>query len=118
MTLAKPRQACRCRCCLALEPLARRSWPQALVSWTRLLRGRLVDPLVGRDILVGVLCGMAVSLFGQVGRLAGDTAAARWPAWPGLLNGGATVTGATMGNVGSSAGFCASPGPPSRRLAA
>jgi predicted Ser/Thr protein kinase len=86
---------------LALEPLARRSWPQALVSWTRLLRGRLVDPLVGRDILIGVLCGMAVSLFGQVGRLAGGTAAARWPAWPGLLSGGAFVTGATIGNVGS-----------------
>jgi hypothetical protein len=41
----------------ALEPFVRRLWPQMLVSWTRLLDGRFRDPLVGRDLLVGVAIG-------------------------------------------------------------
>ncbi len=40
---------------VALEPAARRRWPHALISWTRLLDGRWRDPLAGRDILVGLL---------------------------------------------------------------
>ena len=40
---------------MALEPYARRRWPQMLISWKRLLAGRLQDPLVGRDILIGCL---------------------------------------------------------------
>lgn len=39
---------------IALEPYARRLWPRMLTSWVRLLDGRFRDPLVGRDILVGV----------------------------------------------------------------
>jgi serine/threonine-protein kinase len=35
----------------------RRFWPQLLIGWTRLLSGRVRDPLVGRDILVGVAAG-------------------------------------------------------------
>jgi serine/threonine-protein kinase len=42
---------------VALEPYTRRLWPQVLISWTRLLSGRLGDPLVGRDILIGYLAG-------------------------------------------------------------
>jgi hypothetical protein len=38
---------------VACEPYVRRLWPEALVSWTRLLAGRFRDPLVGRDVLVG-----------------------------------------------------------------
>ena len=38
---------------LALEPYVRRTWPQQLVSWGRVLAGRFRDPLVGRDILIG-----------------------------------------------------------------
>jgi hypothetical protein len=38
---------------LALEPYARRMWPHALISWTRLLAGGWRDPRVGRDVLVG-----------------------------------------------------------------
>jgi serine/threonine-protein kinase len=34
---------------LAIEPYARRYWPHAIISWTRLLAGRFRDPLVGRD---------------------------------------------------------------------
>jgi serine/threonine-protein kinase len=40
---------------VALEPLLRRRWPGTLVSWNRLLAGRLRDPLVGRDVLAGVV---------------------------------------------------------------
>ena len=42
---------------IALEPYVRRRWPDALVSWSRLLAGGLRDPLVGRDILFGSLLG-------------------------------------------------------------
>jgi Protein kinase domain/zinc-ribbon domain len=48
---------------MAIEPFARRRWPDLLISWTRLLSGRLRDPLVGRDILVGILAGGLVTLF-------------------------------------------------------
>jgi serine/threonine-protein kinase len=52
---------------LALEPPARRLYPRVLVSWTRLLRGRFRDPLVGRDILYGVALSTFVILcWGQL----------------------------------------------------
>lgn len=38
---------------VACEPYVRRLWPQAMVSWSRVLAGRFRDPLVGRDVLVG-----------------------------------------------------------------
>jgi hypothetical protein len=44
---------------LAVEPYIRRHWPQTIISWSRLLAGRLRDPLVGRDVLFGVLLGVA-----------------------------------------------------------
>jgi len=43
----------------ALEPYVRRFWPQALISWSRLVDGRWRDPLVGQNLLVGVLAGVA-----------------------------------------------------------
>jgi serine/threonine-protein kinase len=48
---------------IGVEPYARRMWPEAMVSWQRLLNGRLRDPLVGRDLLLGILAGSAVGLF-------------------------------------------------------
>jgi hypothetical protein len=47
---------------LALEPHFRRFWPRQLVSWIRLLDGRVRDPLVGRDILFGGLFGVLIAL--------------------------------------------------------
>src|SRR6516162_40058 len=44
---------------LALEPYVRRHWPQAIVSWSRLTTGRIRDPLVGRDVLWGVILGIS-----------------------------------------------------------
>ena len=43
---------------LALEPWVRRRWPQAIISWSRLLSGQFRDPLVGRDVLFGVMLGV------------------------------------------------------------
>jgi serine/threonine-protein kinase len=40
---------------VALEPLVRRRWPHLMTSWTRLLAGRWRDPLVGRDVLIGIV---------------------------------------------------------------
>jgi len=47
---------------LALEPYFRKIWPRFLVSWVRVLDGRWRDPLVGRDLLVGVAGGVAFAL--------------------------------------------------------
>jgi Protein kinase domain len=40
---------------IATEPYARRHWPDSLISWNRLLAGRIRDPLVASHILAGVL---------------------------------------------------------------
>jgi hypothetical protein len=45
---------------VALEPYVRRFCPEILMSWTRLLGGRLRDSRVGRDVLVGVVAGVGV----------------------------------------------------------
>jgi hypothetical protein len=42
---------------LAIEPWIRRSWPQAIISWSRLVSGQVRDAVVGRDILFGVAFG-------------------------------------------------------------
>jgi len=47
---------------LALDPFARRYWPDLLISWNRLLAGRVRDPLVGRDVLIGVAAGCVQTL--------------------------------------------------------
>ena len=47
---------------VALEPFARRRWPEMLISWQRALSGAWRDPLVGRDALVGAAVGVAAGL--------------------------------------------------------
>jgi len=51
---------------MAVEPWIRRRWPQALISWTRLISGQFRDPVVGRDILFGVAFGMAWLLMFEI----------------------------------------------------
>jgi predicted Ser/Thr protein kinase len=55
---------------LSLEPYVRKHWPQTLISWTRLLSGRVRDPLVGRDLLSGVLLGLLWALIAESFRFA------------------------------------------------
>lgn len=52
---------------IALEPYVRRRWPQAMISWTRVLSGRFRDPLVGRDILLGGLVGVVLHMASELG---------------------------------------------------
>jgi len=47
---------------LAIEPYVRRHWPHAIISWSRLMAGRIRDPLVGRDVLFGVILGVVWTL--------------------------------------------------------
>jgi serine/threonine-protein kinase len=61
---------------LALEPYLRRLWPELIVSWVRLLDGRFRDPLVGRDVFVGLLAAGGFSLVGRLLVIV--------PAWVGL----------------------------------
>ncbi len=44
---------------MALEPFIRRRLPETIITWSRLLAGRFRDPLLGRDVLIGILaaCG-------------------------------------------------------------
>jgi serine/threonine-protein kinase len=51
---------------LALEPWVRRHWPKTIISWSRLLSAGARDPLVGRDILFGVLLGVVWILIFQI----------------------------------------------------
>ncbi len=57
---------------VAAEPSVRRFWPQTLVSWSRVLAGQPRDPLVGRDILIGVLLGVFWGLVANMDRLVVD----------------------------------------------
>lgn len=43
---------------LALEPTIRRVLPDTLISWSRLLAGRIRDPIVARDVLIGAALAM------------------------------------------------------------
>jgi serine/threonine-protein kinase len=52
---------------LAIEPYVRRLWPGVLVSWARLVAGRVRDPIVGRDILVGGAWGIGLALLNVAG---------------------------------------------------
>jgi predicted Ser/Thr protein kinase len=47
---------------MAIEPIARRRWPHSMISWNRLLAGGVRDPLVGRDVLVGLTFGTAAAV--------------------------------------------------------
>ncbi len=51
---------------VALEPYVRRLWPRMLVSWARLVSGRVRDPLVGRDLLIGGTAGTALVALGTL----------------------------------------------------
>jgi len=47
----------------ALEPFVRRRDPHTLISWARLIGGKIRDPLVGRDVLIGITYGVLLGLF-------------------------------------------------------
>ena len=71
---------------LALEPHLRRIWPESMIGWSRLLAGRFRDPLVGRDVLVGVLLAIGNGVI-----LALHTILRRWLGRPPQFPLGATA---------------------------
>src|SRR5262249_39383841 len=74
---------------LALEPQARRHWPQTLITWSRVMTGRYRDPLVGRDLLLGAAFGIGYSLLYEAYQFTvsrfGIPPTTEF--WPGLLGG-------------------------------
>ncbi len=56
---------------VALEPYIRRTWPQCLVAWNRLLAGRFLDPMVGRELLTGSLLALIFVAIPHAGALFG-----------------------------------------------
>ena len=50
---------------ISLEPYIRRFSPNILISWTRVLSGQFVDARVGRDLLIGLVVGIAVAFLGS-----------------------------------------------------
>ena len=47
---------------IALEPFVRRRWPSLLIAWTRLVAGELRNPMVGRDVLIGIIGSLFVAV--------------------------------------------------------
>jgi hypothetical protein len=57
---------------LAMEPSVRRRWPWRLTAWNRVLEGRLGDPMVGRDLLIGLALGAVSMLIPRAARLSAE----------------------------------------------
>jgi len=94
---------------LAVEPYVRKLWPQVLISWVRLLGGKVRDPLVGRDLLLGVVFGMALTLvfwmrYWGLPRALGVSTEGPAGGWPMLeaLRGGPHLVAATAAILGNS----------------
>jgi hypothetical protein len=51
---------------MSLEPFVRKLWPQSIISWARLVSGRVRDALVGRDVMFGVILGLSWVLVFEV----------------------------------------------------
>jgi len=85
---------------IALEPYVRSKWPQTIVSWSRLLSGKIRDPLVGRDILMGTLLGLVWVLVYFVGYLL-DIRVGERPLLPSteILEGTRAATSMWFGNI-------------------
>lgn len=79
---------------MAMEMPVRRFWPHAIISWTKVLAGRLRDPLLARDLLLGSAVGVSMVLSEQAAALIRakiGTTANQWVLPPndnlGLLSG-------------------------------
>ncbi len=77
---------------IALEPYVRSRWPKTIISWNRLLLGQYRDPLVGRDLLFGVLLGLLWCLIVQIRQIPLE----RWGA-PPLSSSAGTLMGLREG---------------------
>lgn len=76
---------------LALEPYVRRRWPTSLITWSRVLAGKFTDPLVGRDLLIGIIFGLCFTLLDKLPNLDASQPAA--DVWLAILLGVRFVVG-------------------------
>jgi serine/threonine-protein kinase len=67
---------------LAIEPYGRRFWPDALLGWTRLWSGRLRDPRVGRELLIGAAFGALSLVVVEVPKRLSNLAGWKMPQFP------------------------------------
>ena len=88
---------------LALEPYVRRHWPHALISWSSVLIGRLRDPIIGRDVLIGCALGASLPLInGLLGlwwRHTGDWTPGADARWTDILLGGRSTLAVCLTQV-------------------
>jgi hypothetical protein len=91
---------------VALEPYVRRLWPRMLVSWARLVSGRVRDPLVGRDVLIGSVAGIAVMALGALAVFA--TRQWGFARVPTLVNGGMLESLTSLPTTGLSLAYAGS----------
>jgi len=54
---------------LALEPYVRRIWPETVISWSRVLTGRLNDPLVASHVLVGLAVAALATILAELANI-------------------------------------------------
>jgi serine/threonine-protein kinase len=90
---------------IAVEPFARRRWPGMLVSWNRALTGDFRDPLVGRDVAIGVAAGVAFVLILQGGMILQSASGGPMPIpqqldW-NMFNGARSWVGSLLGFTSS-----------------
>jgi hypothetical protein len=85
---------------LALEPFVRRHWPQVLVSWTNVLTGRLRDPVVGRDVLLGAALAVAwVLMIRGLDLFSGGRTLSEFPGAIELLSGLRSTLGVVLEEI-------------------
>ena len=85
---------------LALEPYVRKRWPQVLVASTTVLGGRVRDPVVGRDVLIGSALGVGwVLLIRGVDLATGTRAFVSFPGDTELLSGLRSTLGVVLQGV-------------------
>ena len=85
---------------VALEPYVRKHWPQVLVSWTNLLAGRVADPVVGRDVLLGTALGVVWTLLVRaVDSWSGENELMGYPGATELLTGMRSTVGLVLQGV-------------------
>lgn len=66
---------------VAMEPTVRRNAPEILIGWSRALAGKWRDPMVARDVLVGIAAACVIVAIQRAHWLAAS-AVDGFPAWP------------------------------------
>ena len=85
---------------LAVEPYARRNWPDSLISWNRVLAGKLRDPLVASHVLAG-FAGFSATDFAMYLVNAAVSAQPERPTYLEALNSTTSFVAGLLNEVGT-----------------